>query len=110
EKFKSLRMLEALNDRAVRSRIAFYIAVGNQEPGVVREATKIHKALKKFHPQPIKQEDQDLFLDQRIPTRLQGPKLLGKEFKDFGLMGNTAEFFDERAGKQPYVWADRKLP
>ncbi|HVU87646.1 MAG TPA: alpha/beta fold hydrolase [Pirellulales bacterium] len=110
ERFKSLRMIEAYNDRAVRSRIAFYIAVGNQDPTAMRDATKIHKTLKKFHPQPIKVEDQDLFFDHRIPTRLQGTKLLGKDFKDFGLMSNIAEFFDERAAKQPYAWQERKLP
>ncbi|MES1213721.1 MAG: alpha/beta fold hydrolase [Singulisphaera sp.] len=110
EKFKSLRMLEALNDRSVRSQVAFYIAVGNQDPTAVREATKIHNTLKKFHPLPVKPEDQDLFFDRRIPTRLQGTKLLGKEFKEYGLMNNIAEFIDERAAKQPYVWQDRKLP
>ncbi len=110
EKFKSLRMIEPFNDRAVRSRIAFYIAVGNQDPTTMRDATKMYKTLKRFHPLPLKPEDQDLFFDHRIPTRLQGTKLLGKEFKGYGLMSNIAEFFDERAAKQPYIWQDRKLP
>jgi len=110
ERFKSLRMLEPLSDRSVRSRIAFYIAVGNQDPTAVREATKLYTHLKKYHPTPVKAEDQDLFFDRRINSRMQGTKLLGKEFKDFGLMENIAEFIEERAGKQPHVWHDRTLP
>jgi hypothetical protein len=110
EKFKTLRMLEALNDRTVRTRISFYIAVGNQDPTALREATKINNALKRFHPAPIKQEDADLFFDSRIPTKLQGTKLLSKEFKEYGLMNNIAEFIEQRAAKQPYLWQNRKLP
>ncbi|HEY4312201.1 MAG TPA: alpha/beta fold hydrolase [Pirellulales bacterium] len=110
EKFKSMRMLEALNDRTVRTRVSFYIAVGNQDPTALREATKINNTLKKFHPPPIKQEDADLFFDSRIPTKLQGTKLLSKEFKEYGLMNNIAEFIEQRAAKQPYLWQNRKLP
>jgi pimeloyl-ACP methyl ester carboxylesterase len=110
EKFKSLRMLEALTDRAVRTRVSFYIAVGNQDPAALREASKINNTLKKFHPPPVNANEQDLYFDHRIPTKLQGTKLLGKEFKDFGLFANIAEFIDVRAAKQPYVWHDRKLP
>ena len=110
ERFKSLRMIEPLNDRAVRSQLSFYIAVGNQDATAVREATKINNSLKRFHPDPAKAEERDLFFDARIPTRLQGTKLLSKEFKEFGLADNIAEFIEVRAEKQPYVWQDRKLP
>jgi esterase/lipase len=110
ERFKSLRMIEPLNDRAVRSRLSFYIAVGNQDSTAMRDATKIHNTLKRFHPEPVKEEDRDLFFDARIETRLQGTKLLAKEFKEYGLLDNIAEFIEVRAAKQPLAWQDRKLP
>ena len=110
EKFKSLRMLEPLTDRAVRSAISFTLPCGNQDPTALHEASKIKNTLKKFHPPPVNADEQDLYFDHRIPTKLQGTKLLGKEFKDFGLSANIAEFIDVRAAKQPYVWHDRKLP
>ena len=110
EKFKSLRMLEPLNDRAVRSRVSFFIAVGNEDAAALRDATKIHTNLKRFHPEPLKDEDRDLYFDRRIASKRQGTKLLGKEFKQYELMENIAEFIDMRSGKQPYPWQDRKLP
>ena len=51
-----------------------------------------------------------LVLRPADPTQLQGTKLLSKEFKEYGLMDNIAEFIEERAAKQPYVWQNRKLP
>jgi pimeloyl-ACP methyl ester carboxylesterase len=110
EKFKMLRIFDPLNDRAVRTQISFYIAVGNRDSTAVRDATKIYNTLKRFHPPSAKGEDQDLFFDARIPTTLQGTKLLGKDFKQFGLANNIAEFIEVRAAKQPYEWRDRKLP
>ena len=99
-----------LNDRAVRTQISFYIAVGAQDVAALREASKVYNTLKRFHLPPIKPADQDLFFDKRIPTKLQGTKLLGKDFKEFDLAGNIAEFIEVRAAKQPYDWQDRKLP
>jgi hypothetical protein len=110
ERFKSLRMIEPLNDRAVRSLLSYYIAVGNQDSIAVREATKTYNTLRRFHPEPVKGENRDLFFDARIVTRLQGTKLLAKEFKDYGLLENIAEFIEVRVAKLPVVWQDRKLP
>ncbi len=111
EKFKALRMVEPLADHSVRARISVYIAVGKDDPAALREATKIFNTFKRHHPPPARAEDQDLFFDARIPTaRLQGTKLLSKEFSDYKLGDNIAEFIETRAGKQPYVWQDRKLP
>ena len=45
EKFKSLRMIEPLADRMVRTQLAIYIAVGNDSPAAVRDAAKIHTTL-----------------------------------------------------------------
>jgi len=110
EKFKSLQMAKPLSHPAVRSRLSFYIAVGKGKASALHDATKIHTSLKKHHPDPARTGDQDLYFDDRFNTQLQGTKLLGKEFSDYHLAANIVEFFQARAGKQPYVWKDRTLP
>jgi pimeloyl-ACP methyl ester carboxylesterase len=110
EKFKSLRMIEPLGDPMVRTQLAVLIVVGNEDPAAVRDANKIYAGFRRHHPDPVKEEDRDLFIDRDIPTRLQGTKLLGKEFGKYRLPELIAEFIDLRVDHQPVVWQDRKLP
>ncbi|MBI2825138.1 MAG: alpha/beta fold hydrolase [Planctomycetia bacterium] len=104
EKFKGLRMAEPLGDRAVRSQLSYYIAVGKEDPAAVRDATKIYTSLARYHPQPSKIENKDLFFDATMPTKLQGTKLLDNEFK---LPDRIVEFLEARGANQPYPWKDR---
>jgi len=105
ERFKSLRMSDAINDPAVRRELSLYIIVGDRNAVVTREAHKIFTAVKRGHPTPAKGAESDLFY-REVPTSLQGSKLLAKEF---GLTERIAEFLDKRAAKLPLIWKDRSL-
>ncbi len=106
ERFKSLRMSDALNDPAVRRELSLYIIVGQEDAAATRDAQKMFTVLKRTHPAPVKEEDTDLFYRQ-VKTSLQGTKLLAKEF---GLSERIAEFIDKRAASRPLVWKNRALP
>jgi len=102
--------------RDVLSQLSILILVGKQKSSAVGEAQRLHAAFQRFHRDPAKPEDRDLFY-RKIETSLQGTKMLGvKGLKVEGLAADVkgpvvdlliAEFINLRLVKQNYPWRDR---
>jgi pimeloyl-ACP methyl ester carboxylesterase len=107
DSFKGLRMIDALSNRDVKSRLAVLIAVGNGDSKTVKDADKIFDQFKRFHPDPAKIEDRDLE-PFAAKTKLQGAKLVLSN--EFGLQTAIAKFIESRLAKQALPWKDRPNP
>jgi pimeloyl-ACP methyl ester carboxylesterase len=112
EKFKTLKMTDALRSPAIRQKISFYIAVGASEPVRVKEAEKIYKALtrdrQKSEYDSEQPEDNSLFFtNDKLKTTLQGAHLLDQNLP---VEKQIAEFIDVRIEQQKIVWKTRKKP
>jgi len=107
ETFKGLRMVDAVTDKNVKSRLAVLIAVGNGDSKAVKEADKLFDQFKRFHPDPAKVEDQDLE-PFAANTKLQGAKLVLSD--EFGLQKAIGVFIKARLANQALPWKNRPNP
>lgn len=107
ESFKGLRMVDALSNRDVKSKLAVLIAVGNGDSKAVKDADKLFDQFKRFHPDPAKIEDQDLE-PFAAKTKLQGAKLVLTD--EFGLQSTIAKFIDRHVAKKAIPWKERRNP
>lgn len=103
QRFKNLRIDEALNHPAVRTEIAFFIAIGRDDNRQRQEAVRIYNRLKRYRTDPA---DGSL-VAVGYETSLQAEKLLGK---GFGLDDDLADFMQKQLVDQNYPWQDRPSP
>jgi len=102
--FKSLNLSAALGNPDVRSRLSILILAGKQKSDSDKAAKRVHSAFKRYHTEPSKKEDRDLFLGS-LDTSLQGTKMLG--VKSLNVEGLINEFINLRLVKQPFPWRAR---
>ena len=104
--FKGLRINDALANEYVRRDLAILILVGKGSSGAVQQANRIHSAFKAAHPEPPPGTGgkKDLFL-LRLPTSLQGTKLLGENLKVEDMI---TKFIQARLASLPLDWEERK--
>jgi len=107
ERYKNLRASDSYKSTAMRRWISFYIAVGASEEARLKEAEKIDKALKRDRQNPANPEDQMVFFNRKLDTRLQGTQLLGEGLH---VEKQIAEFIDLRVEQLQIPWKRRKNP
>jgi pimeloyl-ACP methyl ester carboxylesterase len=107
---KFFKLAQVLSFQPVMRGLSVLILVGKQDSKAVREATRLHSAFKKFHPDvpdEEKAERQDLFFG-RLDTSLQGSKLLNA--KGLRLEKMIDQFITYRLVNKAkdYPWKERK--
>lgn len=109
EKFKNLKMSEALSHPGIKRYVSVYVVMGASDSRAVKEGTQIFKTLDRGRKAPDSPEEQTLFLDKTLKTKLQGTKLLGESA--LGLEQRLEQFIDFRLVKQTqWPWKDRTSP
>ncbi len=112
--FKGLTLTNALRDPdpyGFRNQVQFLIAVGEENPKVLKDVERFHKQLLRYRPgqEEAKPEDASIVL-AKFNTKLQGREILDQP--SFGLHEHLAKFIDlrvkQRASEVP--WKERKNP
>lgn len=101
--FKGLPISQAVGDRELVSRLAWFIAVGNQEPRELSEAKRLFQSIERFFPTEASKAAIGLL---PVETSLQGTKMLAAR----GVNAQIVKFIDAQVAKKSYAWADRKSP
>ncbi len=107
ERYKNLRTSDSYKSTAIRRWISFYIAVGASDEARLKEAEKIDKALRRDRPNPDNPEDQMVFFNRKLDTKLQGTQLLGEGLH---VEKQIAEFIELRVEQLQIPWKQRKKP
>jgi pimeloyl-ACP methyl ester carboxylesterase len=92
--------------KLVRTNAAVYIAVGKGTSSAVAEADRVHKLFQRKPPQTA--EEQTLFYDDTLDTKLQGVQLVTE--KSLGMEARIARFIELKVESQPFPWAMRRTP
>lgn len=92
-----------------RREVSVYIVCGKGTPKAVANASRLHKMLKRFHPDPParRADERDLFFGT-LDTTLQGTKMLG--VRGLNLEQRIAWFIELRLVKRSFPWAERYNP
>jgi hypothetical protein len=109
--YRRLNCNKELANPAISQRLSIMLAVGEEQAGDYKEATRIHSRLERLRP-AVEKDDimrkQDLFLIV-APTPLQGTKLLDRALK---VNGAIMTFLDWRLLRksEDFPWSERKNP
>ena len=100
--FKGLSMAPATKHQYVRRELAIFLIVGKGDDKSLKDATRIHGMLAKFH---VDKED---LLIGGLDTSLQGTKLLNEA--TLNLAAHIVEFIQTQVVSKPIPWQQRKNP
>ncbi len=105
--FRGLTISKASRHPQVRSQLSLLILVGDGKPKTFSQARRINNMFERFHPEPEKTADKDLFFVE-LKTSLSGAKLVNEPiFKIDKIIG---QFVQVRLVNQSFPWTDRRSP
>lgn len=88
-----------LTNEGVRKYLSVMILVGAERPKEFSNAKQIYNFLSRYHPEPDKPEDKDLF-SFALPTKLEGTKMLGVKIGNFNVEQMINQFIEVRLARQ----------
>lgn len=110
--FKGLSIRAAQEHPAIRSdRVAMLILVGKEKARPRRDAERLYSALEPFHskPEDETQHEKKFLVLGKLPTSLQGTKMLEEMLKidDLKLASKIGKFIEWRAADPDFAWSRR---
>ena len=108
-KYRGLPLLQALKHPAVQRKISVFLAYGEKDRKVAKDAENIYENFERFHPEPPRDKTAELKDLYRVgvSTTLQGTELLTKQ--QFDLAPLVDIFIERRLGSKDFQWINRTV-
>ena len=108
-KYRGLPLLQAIKHPAVQREISIFLAYGEKDRKVAKDAENIYQNFERFHPEPPRDKIAELKDLYRVgvPTTLQGTELLTK--RQFDLAPLVDIFIERRLGSKDFTWINRTV-